>query len=101
MNAGVPCALGCGVGNCCLREIYLTVNETVQITGLFLDWISALDGNPANFITFPQPWKGQPALLRQGAAACSGQGDHGFAASQVGMPSLATDVGLSSRSDLP
>lgn len=36
--------------------------NTAQITGLFLKGISALDGNSANFITFPHLLKGQPVI---------------------------------------
>lgn len=100
VNAGVPCVLGC-VGNLYLRDTYLSMKETIQITGLFWNWISALDGNPTNFISSPPPFlKGQPALFRW-EAVCSERGDHSFAAPQVGKQSRARDVVLSSRGDLP
>ena len=43
-------------GNLYLRD--LSLSETVQVTGLILNWISASDGNPANFITsYLLSWK--------------------------------------------
>lgn len=75
-------------------HIHVPMNGTVQVTGLFLNWISASDRNPVNFLT--SSLKGQPALFRW-EAVCSERGGHGFAASQVGMQSRAMDVVLSSR----
>lgn len=90
MNAGVLCVLNC-VGNLCLRDIYLSMNETVQIAGFFLNWISALHGNPANFVTSPLPERStcfiwwESSLFRAWASQlCSFQGRNAMACQRCG-----------------